>query len=289
MANPNRADLRSIKILEVHLDATKLDEFTELRHAPALAEFQPRHDGANPHDLQAICLVVKGNLLFMRYSYHLASPVMSHLVGERLKKLLTGTLTEKEEAGLPYKINSTEKGLSKALLSIRGIKKVIIEGRGTMEGDFAETVKATSIQPPGTSIVEMGGPGLPASTHWLNDEGQIRSKAYGAKAYQPYLTRPLSPVTTSKPSRRVSGASSTRKLNWSEISRVSPRAKRNRPPTAQHPQYLSTEDLSIPSMLALLSRPVQKSVVRLPIARTKERESRLRKSQKTKKRAEASG
>ena len=149
MANHNRTDLRTIQILEIHLDTTNLDEFTELRLALALAEFQPRHDGANPHDLQAIRLVVKSNLLFTRYCYHLASPVLSHLVGERLEKLLTGTLTEKEEAGLPYKINSTEKGLSKALLSIRGIKQVIIDGRGTMERDFAETIKAILIQPPG--------------------------------------------------------------------------------------------------------------------------------------------
>lgn len=50
----------------------------------------------------------------------------------------------------PYKIIATEKGLSKMLLGVRGVKHVIIEGRGKMHEDFADLIKTTLVQPPGT-------------------------------------------------------------------------------------------------------------------------------------------
>jgi hypothetical protein len=186
-------DLRATKILEIHLDASKMDDFTEYRFATALTELHPRSDGTNPHGLHTIKFVVKGNILFTRYTYHLTSSVMSELVGDKLRMLVKGKLTEKEKAVLPYKINSTEKGLSKALLDIRGIRQVLFEGRGLMEADFEETLKSTLVQPPGTSVVEMSDPERSASTYRLNHEGEIASNAYGPKALRPYPTLPAFP------------------------------------------------------------------------------------------------
>jgi hypothetical protein len=192
MANHEEANLRAVKVLEVHLDASKLDEFIEFRLATALTTLHPRVGGINPHNLQVIKLIVKGGLLFTRYSYHLSSPAMSHLVGDKLKRLAMGTLTVEEEAALPFQINSTEKGFSKALLGIRGVKTVLIQGRGMMEGNFVETIKATLVQSPGTDEIEVRNPGVPASTWRLNSEGEFYSKGYGAKALRPYPTRSAS-------------------------------------------------------------------------------------------------
>ncbi|KAF1945782.1 hypothetical protein EJ02DRAFT_473718 [Clathrospora elynae] len=133
---------------------------------------------------------MKGNVLFTRYSYHLTSPARSHTVGGSLKKLLTGGFTNEEKTKIPCSINSTEKVLSRALLGIRGVKQVIIEGTGRMEGDFAETIKATLVQPPGTNIIESNNPDLPSSTHQVNGFGKARSKVYGPRALNPYPTRP---------------------------------------------------------------------------------------------------
>jgi hypothetical protein len=158
-----------------------------------LLQLHLRQDGLNPHSLKAIKLVLKDSLLFTRYSYQLSSPAMSHLVGEKLKMLVMGTLTIEEKAALPFNLNSTEKGLSKTLLGIRGVKRVLIQGRGILEGRFAETLKATLIQPPGTGIIEVQHPELQASTNRLYCEGEISSRTYGTKARRPYPTRPAVP------------------------------------------------------------------------------------------------
>lgn len=182
--------LHNIRSLEVHLDASKLDEYAEYRFAAALTKLHPRPKGTNPHNLQTIRLVVKGNLLFARYSYHLVSPKTSSLVGDKLKKLVTDSLSGEEEKQLPYKINSMEKEVSKALLGLRRVRQVFIEGKGHMEADFAATIKATLPQPPGADIVEASDniDFLPSSTHLMNCVGKIVSEAYGTKARRPYPT-----------------------------------------------------------------------------------------------------
>ncbi|KAI4710488.1 hypothetical protein J4E89_004943 [Alternaria sp. Ai002NY15] len=183
--------LRDMKTLEVHLDTTKLFAYTEDRFAMVLNKLHPRGDNAtNPHDLQTLLLVVKGNILLTRYSYHLISPFSSALVNDKLKKLADGKLSDEEREKLPYKMNSTEKLLANALLGIRGVKQVHIEGRGkgTVEAEFAATIKATLVQHPGTDILEVSDEESEFSTHALNRLGSIYSNAYSGDALNPYAT-----------------------------------------------------------------------------------------------------
>jgi uncharacterized protein YbjQ (UPF0145 family) len=172
----------------VHPDASKLNAYTEHRFALALNELHPHRDDTNSHDVQTIRIVVKGNLLFTRYNYHLVSPTLSNLVGDKFKKLAEGKLSEQEKKALPHKINSTEKLLATALLGIRGVKQVSIEGKGTMEADFAATLKATLKQSTGTDILEATDEESRFSTHRLNKLGVISSDAYPARGQNAYPT-----------------------------------------------------------------------------------------------------
>ncbi|RMZ66011.1 hypothetical protein GMOD_00005076 [Pyrenophora seminiperda CCB06] len=113
---------------------------------------------------------------------------MSSLVGEQLTKLTTDCLTQKEKKQLPYMINSTERGSSKALLGIRGVGEVNIGGKGHIEAGLAATIKATLARPPGTNVVETEDQGSPFSTHRMNRTGMIPSLGYGSKARLPYPT-----------------------------------------------------------------------------------------------------
>ncbi|EDU41187.1 hypothetical protein PtrSN002B_010350 [Pyrenophora tritici-repentis] len=115
---------------------------------------------------------------------------MSGVVGKRLDKLITGNLTRKEKGQLPYMINSTEKGSSKALLGIRGVEQVLIEGRGHLEAGFAATIRATLTQPPGTDVFETESQDSLFSTPRMNHTGRIPSTGYGPKAHLPYPTTP---------------------------------------------------------------------------------------------------
>ncbi|KAH6843510.1 hypothetical protein BKA58DRAFT_404585 [Alternaria rosae] len=163
--------------------------YTEDRFALAFNKLHSRPgDATNPHNLQTIRLVVKGNTLLTHYSYHLISPVLSKCVDGKLKKLADGKLSDEERNKLPYKINSTEKLLKNALLGIRGVEQVSIEskGKGTVEADFVATIKATLIQPPGTAIVEVSDEESEFSTHTLNRLGLIYSQAYSGDALKPY-------------------------------------------------------------------------------------------------------
>lgn len=177
-------DLTRIRVLEVHLNATKPDEYADYRLTRVLNELQPNADGTNPHNLHAVKLVVKGNVLYTRYSYSLASPAMSQDASDGLRKLVTNGLSEQEKINLRYKVYGTEKIVARALLGIRGVRQVVIEGKGKMEGQFAETIKATLIQPPGTSISEQGRALVPNSTGWLYGEGLFASGTWDCKHYR---------------------------------------------------------------------------------------------------------
>lgn len=185
----SEAYLRDMKTLEVHLDASKMVAFTEDRFALALNKLHPRPgDATNPHDLQTIRLVIKGNIVLTRYSYHLISPVLSKFVDGKLEKLADGKLSDEERNKLPYKINSTEKLLANALLGLRGVKHVSIEskGKGAVEANFVATINATLVHPPGTAIVEVSDEESEFSTHTLNRLGPIYSQAYSGDALNPY-------------------------------------------------------------------------------------------------------
>lgn len=107
---------------------------------------------------------------------------------------------------MPYEINSTERGLSKTLLDIRGVKQPSIKGKGNVEADFAGTIKATVTQSSGTDIVERTNPDSRFLTHRFNKLGTICSDAYAAKANRLY---PIVPGTlgydfSRLPSKKIS-------------------------------------------------------------------------------------
>lgn len=183
------ANLHAVRMLEIHFDATKLDEFAEYRFSLVLNGLQPLSNGTNPHNLKAIRLVIKGNVLFTRYSYHLASPALSKDVNGDLERLIRDVLSNSEKDQLDYKVISTERGIANALLGIRGVRQIVIEGKGTMEGSFAETIKATLNQSPGTAIIESEGSTQLSLTPEMSVIGEIYSRAYRQRSERPYPTR----------------------------------------------------------------------------------------------------
>lgn len=176
------------RVLEIHIDASKIDEYADLRLSIALSLIHPRTDGSNSNQFHALKLAIKGDVLYTRYSYNLASPAMSNLATDQLKRLLDASLSKQERAGLAYKLTSTEKIVGQALLGIRGVKKVFITGKGTIEGKFAAMLKATLVQPPGTDITEPLSGTMANSTLQLYREGTIESGAYKSLSKLPRTT-----------------------------------------------------------------------------------------------------
>jgi hypothetical protein len=175
-------DRCQVRILEIHLDASKLDEFGELRLAMALGSLHPNHDGTNPHQLKAIKILVKGNVLYTRYSYHLASPALFDCASPSPEKLATGTLSEqaKAKADLAYMITSSERGVAKALLGVRSIRHVLVTGSGKLEREFAGVLKSTLTQVPCAPTDKP----VPYSTLELYGEGKAVTQEYDRKASQ---------------------------------------------------------------------------------------------------------
>jgi hypothetical protein len=208
-------------ILEISLDLSKANEFDEFHLAIALNSLYPHPNSSNPHNLQAIKLAVKGNVLYTRYNYQLASPALSKNVDMQLSRLANSSLTEQEKSSLAHKVTSTEKIVAKALLGIRGVKKVFIAGTGKTEGEFAEVLKHTLIQPPGTDITTPVGEPMPDSTLQLFSKGVAELAAYRAKAihhsattkgtFKPYPHNPPQTGTISRLSARTIATSSTRR------------------------------------------------------------------------------
>jgi hypothetical protein len=190
------------RILEIQLEAGKSDELFDFHLALALHSLHPRNDGTNTHRLRAIKIMVKGTILYTRYSYHLASPAWSEYASERLNQLATGGLSEQDRSSLAYKITSTEKSVANALLGIRGLKYVLIEGAGKMEGEFAQVLRDTLTQRPGTPIARPAGDDpVPLSTLQLYGEGSAVSRPYylkekraereNGRVFKPYATSNL--------------------------------------------------------------------------------------------------
>jgi hypothetical protein len=200
------------RVLNIYLDASKNDEYVDLHLAIALNQLHPMPDGTNPHHFKTIRLVIEGEWLYTRYSYNLASPALTsaislehspldHAAQARLKRLAAFSpkqdkkqkrqykpdpktpLTKQEKRELPYRVNSTERLVAKALLGIRGLEEVVFAGEGAMEGVFAEVLKNTLVQLPGTEVAEPSGDVVAHSTLLLYryDEGNIESSSYQAK------------------------------------------------------------------------------------------------------------
>ncbi|KAH9869572.1 hypothetical protein IAQ61_006779 [Plenodomus lingam] len=188
MAKYPGANLPNIRILEIHIDTTKLTEYHDFRMALALQEFQPSRNGMIPHRLHTLRVVVKGDVLFTRYAYHLASPAASEDASHVMKKLIRDRLSRKQKSNLMYKLNSTELGISNALLATRGVKQVSIEGTGKVEGNFAQTLLDTLTQPPGTKIIQLHEPVFPFIADEINRTGEICSGDYKGSTLQSRLT-----------------------------------------------------------------------------------------------------
>jgi len=176
------------RILETHLNASNADEVKNFYLALALQTLHPRTDGTNPHQFEAIKLVVKGMALYTRYSYHLASPASSEDASTRLKKLVaSGGLSAKKQSALVYALQSSKTSVARALLEIRGLKEVLITGPGRMEGAFAQAPKVTLTQPTGTGISKpLAGDSV--DSFELYREGVVKSTAYRREAARPFTS-----------------------------------------------------------------------------------------------------
>ncbi|KAH5615430.1 hypothetical protein HBI45_023430 [Parastagonospora nodorum] len=200
------------RFLEIHLDASNNDEYVDLHLIITLNQLHPRPDGTNPHHFETIRLVIEGEWLYTRYNYNLASPALTSAISfehspldyaahaplERLaafspkqekkqkkqcKPDPNTPLTKQEKTELSYRVNSTERLVAKALLGIRGLEEVVFAGDGAMEGVFAEVLKNTLVQLPGTEVAEPSGDVLAHSTLLLYryGEGNIESSSYQTK------------------------------------------------------------------------------------------------------------
>jgi len=188
MAKHPNPTLHGIRVMEIHIDTAKLDAYLDFRIALALHALHPANDGTNPHRLQYLRIIVEGAILFTRHNYHLASPAASVDASHTLQKLIRGTLSKREHATLAYQLISTESGVAKALLAIRGVENVVIEGKGKIEGNFAQTLLGTLTQPSGTDEVQSQEPQEVFCVEEMYTNGLIYSEAYKHNALQPYST-----------------------------------------------------------------------------------------------------
>ncbi|KAH8724489.1 hypothetical protein GQ44DRAFT_727844 [Phaeosphaeriaceae sp. PMI808] len=171
-------------VLEIHLDASRYDEFTDYRLSVALKALHPLYNGINPHHFRSINLVMKGNVLYTRYHYYLATPALSGEVGGQLGRFVTVGLAQQDKADLAYKVNITEKSVANALFGIRGVGQILITGKGKMEDEFAELLKDILVEPPEASIVVPDSLAISNSNPPLYGEGTAKSKAYLRKQAQ---------------------------------------------------------------------------------------------------------
>jgi hypothetical protein len=146
--------ISKISSLEIHLNASKHTEALDDRLAMALRFFSPNCDGTNDHNLRYIKLVFQGNVLFQRFNYSLVSPATSSEITNDLHKLLKekNGLGMQAKQDLAYKIHATETSVSKALLAIRGVPKIVIEARAPaqVELGYAKLLRGVTSLPPTT-------------------------------------------------------------------------------------------------------------------------------------------
>ncbi|ORY13287.1 hypothetical protein BCR34DRAFT_273136 [Clohesyomyces aquaticus] len=179
-------NITPIQHLEIHLNANALDSFADDILAIALNSFHPDEDGNNPHNLTSIKIAVKGQMLFTQHSYHLISPAVSpDLKSMTMVKLLTNQLSPDEKAKLGYLIRNSEKAVSKALLGIRGVKKVDTTGR--MESNFAKLLK-TTISSSVSAVLPNRSSDDPILGRSAIRDGIFKSKEYKAKKTYPTCT-----------------------------------------------------------------------------------------------------
>lgn len=188
LVNHPNATLHGIRVLKIHIDTTKLDEDLDYRIAIALQALHPTNHDIAPHELRELRIVIEGNVLFTRHSYYLASPAASIDANPALQKLIKGTLNKKENGTVPYKLICTESGVARALLAIRNIKHVVIEGKSKVEGNFGQTLLGTLIQPTGAGEVQSWDPHDIFCADEMYQPGQIVSEAYKYNARRPYST-----------------------------------------------------------------------------------------------------
>lgn len=200
------SDIRSI---EIHLDARLHNEYVDDKLAIALAAFHPSstYSPLSPHNLQLIKIVLSGDVLFTRHTYHLVSPAVSgDVLGDLHKFMNAGALSRTEQANLPFKVNSTEKTFARALLGIRSVPRITFEERGKarIESCFKKQIQRTLILPPGVhpspaseTSFEEGTEDKEYSMSAFYGKGEFYSRNYFVKE-QPYPTRDYAPIPDSE-------------------------------------------------------------------------------------------
>ncbi|OCK82791.1 hypothetical protein K432DRAFT_423879 [Lepidopterella palustris CBS 459.81] len=163
--------LSKIQSLHLFLNANEYDDYTDDLLAIAFKKFHPdSRTNHNPHTMQNLTITVTGTTLFTRMNYVLTSPGASCDVDPRLRELLTGRATLLRKGELPFGIIAQEKAVVGALLGIRGVKEVVMDG--VIDPDLAEELV-------GTMTVKAGG-GVKRLRRRedLDVEGEFLSQAY---------------------------------------------------------------------------------------------------------------
>ncbi|KAI8938250.1 hypothetical protein NX059_005910 [Plenodomus lindquistii] len=204
------ANLLNIRVLTVHVDTDKLHGLTELRIAAVLRAFHPAQNGTNPHRIQSLYIVVEGPVLLTRHDYHVSSPSASPNAERNLQKLSTMGLSREEKLGLAYMLSSTESSIANAFLAIRGVKEVFIQGKGRVEGHYAQTLLDTMVQPPGTPIIQSSQPAFPFVTEEIYQSGDLPSESYKFRALRPYQDSDQSEESTRRGGGCATRASQTK-------------------------------------------------------------------------------
>lgn len=140
----NRSKIKSINL---YLNADKYDDYQDDLLAMAFTQFHPDHKNINPHKIERMAITVHGMILFTRQTYVLTSPAASADVNARLRALLTNRTSRRDKEELPFGIIAHEKAIVPALLGLRGIKKVEINGN--MDGELLDELLVNMTTRPG--------------------------------------------------------------------------------------------------------------------------------------------
>lgn len=136
-----------VKSINLYLNADQYDDYQDDLLAMAITQFHPDHNNMNSHRIERMTITVHGSILFTRQTYILASPATSTDVNTRLKGLLTNRTSQHDKEELPFGIIAHEKAIVPALLGLRGIKKVEINGN--MDGELLDELLVNMTTRPG--------------------------------------------------------------------------------------------------------------------------------------------
>ncbi|KAF2203038.1 hypothetical protein GQ43DRAFT_439165 [Delitschia confertaspora ATCC 74209] len=168
--------LAAIRSIELHLHPAQYNTFDDDMLAIALNAFHPIN-GKSPHELEQIKIKIKGTYLYTRFKYNIISPAASEDVDGDLHRFF---LDDHDRSNLAFAVYSTEKAVVKALLGIRDVPNIVIEGRmdGVLGNLLVKCLKRSATIP--TVIPWVG-------TRDMDREGMFYSKAWSTQRQEgPY-------------------------------------------------------------------------------------------------------